>query len=87
MPDDPAFGAMNGELPEPRDARMALDFATAALVAGETHLARHIYLYAEVAAGDRGHASSLRKAAEKLLQHFPSRIAELEIVLQVTFLG
>ena len=40
FPEDPAFAAMDGELPAPRDARMALDYATAALVAGEVDLAR-----------------------------------------------
>jgi hypothetical protein len=46
-------------LPEPRDARLALDYATAALVAGEVDLARHIYVYAEVAAYDRGQLPGL----------------------------
>ncbi len=38
---------------------MALEYATAALVAGEVDLARHIYVYAEVAAGDRGQLPAL----------------------------
>jgi hypothetical protein len=43
----------DGDLPEPADARLALEYATAALVAGQVDLARHIYVYAEVAACDR----------------------------------
>jgi hypothetical protein len=51
FPDDPAWlDGEDGELPEPADARLALEYATAALVAGEVDLALHIYVYALVAA-------------------------------------
>ena len=60
FPDDPAWlDGEDGELAEPADARLALEYATAALVAGEVDLARHIYVYAQVAARDPGHLPAL----------------------------
>jgi hypothetical protein len=60
FPDDPAWlDGEDGELAEPTDARLALEYATAALVAGEVDLARHIYVYAEVAARDPSHLPGL----------------------------
>lgn len=69
FPDDPPFEAIGAELPEPRDARMALDYATAALVAGEVDLARHVYVYAVVAAHDRGQLPALMSTLTAVSDH------------------
>ena len=69
FPDDPPFEAVGAELPEPRDARMALDYATAALVAGEVDLARHIYVYTVVAAHDRGQLPALMSTLTAVTDH------------------
>jgi hypothetical protein len=69
FPEDPADLGLGGGLPEPADARLALDYATAALVAGQVDLARHIYVYAEVAASDRGRLPALLSALTAVADH------------------
>ena len=68
FPDDPAWlDGEDGELPA--DARLALEYATAALVAGEVDLARHIYVYTAVAAHDRGQLPALMSTLTAVTDH------------------
>jgi hypothetical protein len=53
-----AFEAL-ADHPEPPDSRLALQLATSALIAGEADLAQHVYVYAAVAAKDRGQIPAL----------------------------
>jgi hypothetical protein len=70
FPDDPAWlDGEDGELAEPVDARLALEYATAALVASEVDLARHVYVYAEVAASDRGQLPALLSTLTAVADH------------------
>ena len=67
--EEPVPGAQDPALPDPPDARLALDLANAALLAGEADLAQYIHLYAAVAGGDRRQLPALVSTLRAVLYH------------------